>query len=1460
MRAKTVKRWLIFIAVVALLTGAGVFAQRLQMIRLAKSVVEQADTAVKNGDFGKAEKLYWEHLVLFPADVEIKIKYADTLLKAAPLPRRQAEALQIYSAVLTRSVGREDVRRKRIALKTAMGRLGDADTETDLKILLNLEQNKNDGDLMFLMGRCCEEGHNDVNAVMWYRKAIEHNAPQRIEAYQRLATLLRSQLDQPKDADQAIEEMVKSAPENYLVYLERGRYRRQFGLPGSGVDFRKALELAGSSPDVYLEMAKTAELESGYDAAREIFQMGLKKASASTEIYEALTNLELRTGHIDRAIETLELALKSPANHGRIRWLLANVLAIRGDTSKLRLQIEELRKIGYPDVLLQILSANYWINSSDFVKARQILVPLESVAILGADLKARISDMLARCYSQLGEPGMQQEAYLRALAANPQDVTAKLGLINRMVNDGEIDAAINEYRKLVKKVPQVKLTLAQLLIMRHRQRSLSQADWNEVKSLIDAAEKASPQSAEPLVIRAESYSAQGKFTEAWDELAHAKARFPKSLAVWNAQAGILGIQKRFDQADSLLNQAVALLGDRVESRLQRAKLSVMKGGPQVVKDLNQLAENTEGFSKEDRRKLLNGLASELRQQQDLQGAIRLWSRLAEQEPNDLELRLTLLNLAFQTANQEEIDKNIKQITAIEGGAGLLGRFCQVRYLIWQAEQIGHKDPQETRRLQTQARVLLNELASHRPDWSVIPLALAQLEQQELYQGELADDQRQEKEESIIHFYRRAIDLGERSSAVVRDTVKLLFKSKRGSEALELLNSIPLESQLAGDLGRQASKFAVDSRDFQRAEDIARKMVASNSGDFQERIWLVQILLSSGRQADAESEIRQAVELSKSDPDRWIAMVQFMIVTRQLAKAEKAIKDAEASIPSEQAPLALAQCCEMMGRAYRPIDQGVMEQWYTKATDWFEKARAAYPDDFSIVRRMTSFYLQTKQIAKVEIQLNTILKQGTKPQNAERVAWARRTLALALSSDQQRAREALSVLEGGTENGDKEGARVLRDPEDLRVLARVLDAQKTVTDRKRAIEILESLVAQNFANADDRFLLASLYETSGDWPRARLAYRELNLRTRSTRDMETLNRRPVYIGQFVNSLLRNHKGKDDQDLSEAEDLVDELKQLQPDQLNTLVLEVEVARARNKVEKAVGLIETAASRPSLAPLALKTLAELVEKLGRFDIAEQLYRRYETLPNVGDGKLVRAMFLVRRGRPDEALAICEPLWANPRDAEIAAGTCINLLGSANPPFDRQQVEKVASRFVEAIKQRTDSSFLVVGLGNCRERQNRYDEAKLLYESVIKRDSHDVSGSVNTRNILATSYNNLAWLLALKDNQGNDALANIDKAIKLVGALPDFLDTRGVIYLHLNRTQDAIKDLQLAVEADPSPARLFHLAQAYLQNKNTEKARRYLKVAREKKLDQLDYSSGGLHPLEQASYQNLVSELGSP
>ena len=47
--------------------------------------------------------------------------------------------------------------------------------------------------------------------------------------------------------------------------------------------------MAEGSPDVYLEMAKTAVT---YDAAREILEVGLKKTPASAAIYLALAGLE----------------------------------------------------------------------------------------------------------------------------------------------------------------------------------------------------------------------------------------------------------------------------------------------------------------------------------------------------------------------------------------------------------------------------------------------------------------------------------------------------------------------------------------------------------------------------------------------------------------------------------------------------------------------------------------------------------------------------------------------------------------------------------------------------------------------------------------------------------------------------------------------------------------------------------------------------------------------------------------------------------------------------------------------------------------------------------------------------------------------------------------------------------------------------------------------------------------
>ena len=256
-----------------------------------------------------------------------------------------------------------------------------------------------------------------------------------------------------------------------------------------------------------------------------------------------------------------------------------------------------------------------------------------------------------------------------------------------------------------------------------------------------------------------------------------------------------------------------------------------------------------------------------------------------------------------------------------------------------------------------------------------------------------------------------------------------------------------------------------------------------------------------------------------------------------------------------------------------------------------------------------------------------------------------------------------------------GAKALEDPEDLRVLAKVLAAQNTIQHRERAIKLLESAVDKNLANAEDRFLLAQLDEISGDWPKALKVYRDLILRTKNPRDLETLRRRPVYLAQFASSLLRYHKAGDDQDLTEAQLLVDELKQLQPDQLSTLILQVGIYQARNQLDKAADLIQTAAKRPDLAPIAVSNSRGVGrEVLGRFDIAEPLYRRYTALLNPRDGAIVLALFLGRNGHVKDALDLCEPLWANPQNVERVAGACVEVVTSSNDPPDQVQVDRVA------------------------------------------------------------------------------------------------------------------------------------------------------------------------------------------
>ena len=125
---------------------------------------------------------------------------------------------------------------------------------------------------------------------------------------------------------------------------------------------------------------------------------------------------------------------------------------------------------------------------------------------------------------------------------------------------------------------------------------------------------------------------------------------------------------------------------------------------------------------------------------------------------------------------------------------------------------------------------------------------------------------------------------------------------------------------------------------------------------------------------------------------------------------------------------MAKCCELMVRFYGAANEKATTTWIANARRWYQKAQAAHPNDISIARRITEFYLGAKLVAEAESQLDAILKRDAGANNDQIKAWARRTKALILASstDPQRVRSRL-----GSTRAARSGRPGRRRPESSR---------------------------------------------------------------------------------------------------------------------------------------------------------------------------------------------------------------------------------------------------------------------------------------------------------------------------------------------------------------------------------------------------------------------------------------------
>ena len=121
MKIKTFQRLMLLIAVLSLMGVGSYFVWSAQVERMARSVVERAERAETEKDYGKAVELYEQHLAVVPDDVDVRIKYAEALIKWEKTQKHQEDAMTIFGQILKEAPGRDDVRRRAAELAVDLG-------------------------------------------------------------------------------------------------------------------------------------------------------------------------------------------------------------------------------------------------------------------------------------------------------------------------------------------------------------------------------------------------------------------------------------------------------------------------------------------------------------------------------------------------------------------------------------------------------------------------------------------------------------------------------------------------------------------------------------------------------------------------------------------------------------------------------------------------------------------------------------------------------------------------------------------------------------------------------------------------------------------------------------------------------------------------------------------------------------------------------------------------------------------------------------------------------------------------------------------------------------------------------------------------------------------------------------------------------------------------------------------
>jgi tetratricopeptide (TPR) repeat protein len=1404
------KAVVILLAAVAILGVGGYFLHSFQVKRNAGALLEQA-MLMEEKNPGKAREAYAFYVRLVPTDANALEKYGQLLLKESKEGKSARDTLNaffILERALRLDSSRSGLHRQLAELAIAFRRNEDAKVHLDAMEAAN----KNDPALPRLRAHWhLVRGKEDdlKNAEEYYKQAIQAE-PKQVEAYQEYARLLRMRSDpkkadeQMKKADAQMKMIIDADPRSAEAriaatryYIGATRYYLDFKQPDLAEEhIRVALdELKASDASAFYLGAESARTKTkpDLDLARARLQRGLQQHPKELRLSQLLAQMTAGAGDVEKAKEILGPAFATlPENPDQLSSL-GNSAADLRDTLRVEKVLDKLKELHFDsDPRTELLQARVYELKGQWGEARNTLERL-TARIPSGSASARVVDLhLADCYRHLRNPAQCVIVCKRFLKdADPESfvVPRVQQLLAVSLQDvGDVDGAIGVYRSLVRRLPELQPELVRLLLNKALTQPEASRDWPAIDSALAELAKLKNAGAQVDVLRAQVLLAQGKAAQAAEICDTLKKRDPKQVEAWKLLFQARQQAGRAKEVPALIDDAERAVGPRADWPLARARHALENDRTNAAGRLAAL--ETVSLPAPEQARLLLGLGQIYAMLGDVASTERVWRQYAAKDPANLSVLMLLVEAQLSLGKVPELDSTVKLLLENDQDGALTAyATAALEYLHASASST----PSEKEAAIARARSQLAKAAGLRPAWARIPALEGRF-----------DELEGQKDRAIEH-YHAAIDQGERGPQTLRRILNLYFDLHRYAEANALLARLPQQALATPDMARLGAHFALaaagetptqNPQAQEHAFELAQKAVSKDSTDYRDFVWLGQAADLAGRPADAETAYEKAVKLAPKNPEPWAALL-FSLARSKPAAVEAKIAEAQEALPKEELPFALGPCYESMGK----LDQ---------ARTQYLAALALRPDDARLVAQLARFYVHFNRTPEAEPLLRKLVEGKLKDADKQ-LHWARRHLALAVAAHggAHSYQEAEDLL---AENARTGYAAV----EDKQAKAIILAAQPS--KRRQAIDLLESLAANRATLSVDLGLtLARLYEADGNWPEAR---------THMLTVLTANPKNPTLIALYIQALLRRDEGR------QAREWVDKLAALEPGSLTLLELQAQVLASEKKFDDAALLLKNYADRKEAR---LDRAAALLEQIGRPVEAESAYRTLVQRSSRPEAQILLAGFLARQKRLAESLAVLEAAWKTCKPDAVAQASVAAVRAAGSPPDEAMQ--RVATWINIAMAKHPNLTALPVCLAELEELRHNIPEAIRLYREIVRRDPN---------NVLA--LNNLAYYVALhEEGKGEEALAYISAAINLVGPDGELLDTKAIVCLCMNNTEQAIQDLQAAIAQSPSPGRYLHLAIAQQMARSSDAVAAYRKAGK----------SAKINPLEERRFQDAFQEL---